>query len=321
MGKFPVYAILAGMLLVLASCVPVAGSLYRMAVPTAPAVFELPIDGKVRLAHETGGADHLLLALIFDMDPRESRESGIRFRAVITGGGGTLQQVDGSVAASEVASAAGVVESDGHVRVEKRLPVIALPEGLSSIVMEIDIDARDDHDSLIGARVAVRPDPPRFALSFVNTAVVWTLGTLLVLIGAIQWGRQVASVEAAGIPSAENERDQRVWCMLCHLSALLGYIVPFAHVLAPLLIWIAKRNTTRGIDDAGRESLNFQLTVSLFGLVGIMLSAVFIGLVMLFTLVVFHFCMTLVAALRAQRGESFRYPLTLRIVGPVNREL
>lgn len=321
MGKYPVYAILAGMLLALASCVPVAGSLYRMAVPATPVVFELPADGKVRLAHETGGVDHIMLALVFDIDPLGFADPGIRFRAAITGGGGTLQQVEGSVSVREAASAAGVDGSDRYVRVEKRLPVVALAEGMSSIVVEIEIDARDDDDSLIGARAEIRPDPPRFAVSFVNTVVVWTLGILLVLIGAIQWGRQVASVEAVGIPATENDRAERVWCMLCHLSALFGYIVPFANVLAPLLIWIAKRNTTRGVDDAGRESLNFQLTVSLFGLVGIMLSAVFVGLVLLFALVVFHFCLTLVAALRAQRGESFRYPLTIRIVAPASREL
>ena len=62
------------------------------------------------------------------------------------------------------------------------------------------------------------------------------------------------------------------------------------------------------------ESLNFQLTVSLFGLIGIMLSAVFIGLVLLFALVVLHVSMTLVASLRAQRGERVRYPVNIRII-------
>ena len=104
--------------------------------------------------------------------------------------------------------------------------------------------------------------------------------------------------------------------MLCHLSALLGYIIPFAHVVAPLVIWNARRSTVRGVDDAGRESLNFQLTVSLFGLIGIILSAIFVGLVMLFVLVVFHVSMTLFASVRAQRGEEVRYPVCIRIISP-----
>ena len=123
-------------------------------------------------------------------------------------------------------------------------------------------------------------------------------------------------VEYLEMPAFRRDRPS-----IPHLSALLGYVLPFAHIVAPLLIWVHKRTTIPGVDDAGRESLNFQLTVSLFGLVGIMLSAVFVGLVLIFALVVFHFCATVVAALHAQRGEVYRYPLALRIIAPERRDL
>ena len=102
--------------------------------------------------------------------------------------------------------------------------------------------------------------------------------------------------------------------MLCHLSSLTGYVFPFSHVVVPLVIWMLKRGQVAGVDSAGRESLNFQLTMTLFVLIGLMLSLLVIGLVLLFATVVFHFCMTIHAARRAQRGEEFRYPLNIRMI-------
>ena len=304
MCKYPIYAILAGMLLTLASCIPVAGSLYRMAVPVVPERFELSTDGQTRLNQPVENAGHIMLLLGFELPPGGIPEPGVRYRAEVSNGDQAQQRL------------AGVLEAGGNGRIEKRLPVLRLDEGQSSVELDIEIDSGDNAHALLRAWGEIHRDPPRFALSFVNTVVIWTLGTLLGLIGAIQWGRHVALVQPGSMPIAEEERSERIWCMLCHLSALLGYIIPFAHVVAPLVIWITRRGTVRGVDDAGRESLNFQLTVSLFGLIGVMLSALFVGLVLLFVLVVFQVSMVLFASVRAQRGEEVRYPVCIRIIGP-----
>lgn len=321
MGKYPIYAILTGMLLALASCVPVAGSLYRMAVPDDPVAYELPTSGKFRVDHELGDAARIQWVLVFEVLPRDLDQDGLRYRATVYNGDQVLQTDSGVITRQDVMPQPEASRTGHTVRIEKRLPVLEPANGQESVGLEVELDIRVDPPALAGALAELHPDPPRFAVSFINTVVIWTLGTLLVLIGAIQWGRQVAGTAARTAPGSDDVRDRRLWCMLCHLSALLGYVVPFAHILAPLLIWVSRRSTIPGVDDAGRESLNFQLTVSLFGLVGIMLSAVFIGLVLIFALVVFHFCMTLVAALSAQRGEVYRYPLTLRIIGTAGRKL
>jgi len=304
MGKYPIYAILAGMLLTLASCIPVAGSLYRMAVPVAPERFELSTGGQTHLNQPVGAAGHVMLVLVFEIPPGGIPDPGVRYRVEASNGDQTQQRLT------------GVLEVGGNRWIEKRLPVLRLDEGQTSVALDVEIDSGDNAHALRRAWVEIHRDPPRFALSFVNTVVIWTLGTLLVLIGAIQWGRQVAAVQPGSIPMAEEEGPERIWCMLCHLTALLGYIIPFANIVAPLVIWITRRNTVRGVDDAGRESLNFQLTVSLFGLIGVMLSAIFVGLVLLFVLVVFQVSMVLFASVRAQRGGEVRYPVCIRIIGP-----
>ena len=186
-------------------------------------------------------------------------------------------------------------------------------DGGTVLSTAIELDSVAGMDDIVAAEARFYLDPPAFRLSFLSLLLVWTVGIVLVLIGAIKWARTVrAPVAGDRLPAASEKA--RLWLMFCHLSALLGYVFPFGHVLGPLLVWMLKRDRVPGVETAGRESLNFQLTVTLLGLIGVMLSAVFIGFVLLFLVVVFHFCMTLYASVYAQRGDNFVYPLNFRII-------
>lgn len=54
-----------------------------------------------------------------------------------------------------------------------------------------------------------------------------------------------------------NESQARTWNMLCHLSALAGYIIPFGNILGPLLVWQIKKNEFPSVDEHGKAALNF----------------------------------------------------------------
>lgn len=57
-----------------------------------------------------------------------------------------------------------------------------------------------------------------------------------------------------GIDEASNEA---AWLAALHLSSV------FCLLIIPLLIWTAKRKTSRKIDRQGRDVLNFQITITL----------------------------------------------------------
>ena len=315
MGKFSIYLILAGMLLVLASCVPVMSTLYRMATPDPPQRLELLPGGKAHRVVDAAQYEKVVLSLVFDFVVEEPDQVDLRY-AYHLKNGARIQQHDAG--AIELHKSRGISPEDaggspGHV--EKRFPILQLDDGQETVAVDIELPGygNDKAYALIGARAELNFDPPYFALSFVNAIVVWTLGILLVLIGAIQWARIIAASPVRLELHPTNE-DDRFWCMCCHLGALLGYVFPFGHILAPLLIWVTKRHQVPGVDAAGRESLNFQLTVTLVALIGMMLSAVVVGLIMLFVAAAFHFSMTLVASLRAQRGIWTKYPINIRII-------
>ena len=154
---------------------------------------------------------------------------------------------------------------------------------------------------------------PQFKVSFFSALVLWILGILTVLIGAIWWLRHLA---AAGVGPVDGPigDDDRMWAMCCHLSALLGYLLPFGQLIGPAVVWMAKRERSGFVDAHGREALNFQISVMLYTVVALIACFVLIGFLLLFALVLFHVAMTLYASLRAQQGDAVRYPMALRVL-------
>jgi len=110
--------------------------------------------------------------------------------------------------------------------------------------------------------------------------------------------------------------------MWCHLSALAGLIIPFGSVLGPLVVWLLKKDEIPAVDDHGRAALNFQLTVLIASLasvgVAIFLLAFFcLGLLfipVIFAISIAGIVFSIIAAVKASGGESYRYPWTLTIL-------
>lgn len=113
---------------------------------------------------------------------------------------------------------------------------------------------------------------------------------------------------------------------MCHLSSLVGLLgVPFGNILAPLVVWLLKRHESLGVDAHGKESLNFNISWSIYWLVagaivGI-LCIVIIGLALLPVLIVGGIVgwitmviLTIVASVKASNGQIYRYPLTIRFL-------
>lgn len=152
----------------------------------------------------------------------------------------------------------------------------------------------------------------------------------------------------------ENSKQQiRIWAMLCHLSALLwiplaGLLffgiplyLPFLNIVGPLIIWLWKKTQDPWIDFQGKESLNFQLSLTVYTLIVIVISlfmllttcgvavttnvtskhieiifnsllailAILVSLLTGVQLILVNF-----AAMRAYKGQHYRYPFTIRFL-------
>ena len=117
----------------------------------------------------------------------------------------------------------------------------------------------------------------------------------------------------AAAPPPTN-RDENMWAMFCHLSALSGIIIPFGHIIGPLVIWLIKKDEFALVNDQGKEALNFQISMTIYLLVSVVLIIVLIGIVMLIGLVIFDIIVTIIAMVKANEGVPYRYPLCIRFI-------
>jgi uncharacterized Tic20 family protein len=116
--------------------------------------------------------------------------------------------------------------------------------------------------------------------------------------------------------------EARTWMVLCHASALAGCVLPaVAHIIGPLIIWALKKDEFPEVDDQGKESLNFQISMLIYtavlGVVVFILMFVLIGflLVPLFAILyLLDIVLVIVASIKASEGKLYRYPLTIRLI-------
>ncbi len=109
-------------------------------------------------------------------------------------------------------------------------------------------------------------------------------------------------------------KDDRTWAMLCHLSALAGFIVPFGSVLGPLIIWLIKKDEMPIVDIHGKKALNFQITMAIAYFVCFLLIFAAVGLLLLPMVAIFSFVMVVIASVKANDGKEFNYPLSLNLI-------
>ena len=113
----------------------------------------------------------------------------------------------------------------------------------------------------------------------------------------------------------EENKNAVTWATLCHVGALSMYLgIPFGHIIVPLVIWLIKKNEFPFVEDQGRESLNFQISMTIYGLIAGLLAFAFIGFLIIPVLIVVHVVFIVIAIVKTNNGESYRYPITIRII-------
>jgi uncharacterized protein len=119
---------------------------------------------------------------------------------------------------------------------------------------------------------------------------------------------------------APRDADERMWAMLGHLSAFTAFISGLGCVLGPLIVWLVKRETMPFAGDQAKEALNFNITAIIVSIGLGIFTAITLGIGALITIPAFcilfvgWFVLTIVAALKANNGEQYRYPFAIRLV-------
>lgn len=126
-------------------------------------------------------------------------------------------------------------------------------------------------------------------------------------------------------PSGSPSAEEKQWGMFGHLSALTGVVTGgLGNFLGPLIVWQMKKDTLPFAADQAKEALNFNITLLIvgvvFGVIGAIFTAITLGLgailvvPLALALGVAWLVFTIMAAMKANDGVVYRYPLTIRLI-------
>lgn len=116
------------------------------------------------------------------------------------------------------------------------------------------------------------------------------------------------------LPATEVKADNTMG-MLCHLLSLTQLLgVPLGNILGPLIVWLIKRDEDPFVDLCGKESLNFQISMTIYLAISVVLMVIFIGFFMVIALMILNIVYTIIAAIKASEGTSYTYPFTIRFI-------
>jgi uncharacterized Tic20 family protein len=110
---------------------------------------------------------------------------------------------------------------------------------------------------------------------------------------------------------ADGERDTRLWGMILHLSVLAGHVIPYAGLIAPIVIWQVKKDQLPGIDKHGKNAVNWIISFIIYSVVCFLLFFVIIGIPMMIVLGVLGIIFPIIAGIKANNGEYWKYPLSI----------
>jgi uncharacterized Tic20 family protein len=107
--------------------------------------------------------------------------------------------------------------------------------------------------------------------------------------------------------------QERLWAMLAHLLAFVAAYIALGFV-APLTVLLVFGPRSAYVRAHAVESLNFNLSWLIYAVVGVILAFLVIGIPILIALGIAYVILVIVASVRANNGQLYRYPLTIRFV-------
>jgi uncharacterized protein len=117
-----------------------------------------------------------------------------------------------------------------------------------------------------------------------------------------------------GPPAQPLTPDQeRLWAMLAHLLSFVAAYIALGF-LAPLIVLLIFGPRSAYVREHAVESLNFNLTWLLYAVVCVILALLLIGILILIALGIAYVILVVIASIRANNGQMYRYPLTIRFM-------
>ncbi|MCU1437101.1 MAG: hypothetical protein JWP66_188 [Naasia sp.] len=105
-----------------------------------------------------------------------------------------------------------------------------------------------------------------------------------------------------------SPQDQKLWATLTHVGGiLLGFI-------APLITFLVFKDRGAFVREHTKTALNFQITMTIAMIVSAFLWIILIGILLSIGVFIVVIVFSIIAAMKANAGEQYRYPLTIPFI-------
>jgi uncharacterized protein len=112
-------------------------------------------------------------------------------------------------------------------------------------------------------------------------------------------------------PERQAEQE-RLWGMLMHFSLLLTYAL--VGIVLAIVIWQMKKKDLPGLDAHGKNVVNWVISEFIYGFVSAILCMIIIGIPMLMVLGVLGIAFPIIAGIKANNGQVWKYPLSIQFL-------
>ena len=107
------------------------------------------------------------------------------------------------------------------------------------------------------------------------------------------------------LPAVVPTSDEKTMALLSHILTIV------APVLAPLIIYLIKKDESAFIAEHAKESLNFQITMFI---ICFLLVITIIGILIVWIIALLALVFVIIATLRASEGKLYKYPFAIRLI-------
>lgn len=115
----------------------------------------------------------------------------------------------------------------------------------------------------------------------------------------------------------QNIKEQKQWVIICHLSALCGFLFPLANLVLPFIIMLLQKDKMPLVKQEGEKIINAQISYTVYGLCLFCLNFLLFAIapVLMVVTITLQFAfgalwigLILFAAVQTYKDKQFEYP-------------
>lgn len=115
-------------------------------------------------------------------------------------------------------------------------------------------------------------------------------------------------------PAYLQTQDERQMGLFLHLSQFANLIFFPLGIVAPILLWQLNKEKMPALDAHGKMVVNWMISSTIYAIVSFVLMFVLIGFLTMLALIVMCVAFPIVGAIKANNGELWEYPLTIKFL-------